>query len=743
MIANKQTEISILEKGNQEDVIEMSLDQDSSQILMNMLSKNLYSDPIGSLIRETCSNALDSHRRINQTAPIVVSLGVNENNSYEFSVEDIGSGLDEDDVKNIISKYGKSTKRMSVNELGMFGLGYKSPLAYTSSFYFICRKDGIERKYIMYEKEEINSIDLLHATSTIEQNGVKIIVPINHNDVSTFLKKIKEQLCYFENVYFNIPNFNNDFKIAKHELFQVSDLCEDYNLHICLDNVYYPIDFSKLGIYPIHMPLGLKFSLLDNIFPTPSRENIIYSKNTKEIIIDKIKKVADYFVNEYNTIIENNQTFEFFIKNLDSSDPKIIINKHKINVINIQEYSCIKKLEPKIKGLILSDAKKTYNAAKYYFLDYYDQKYKIQNYICTTKFYSNLSLNDLIENCKKAYFFTEKLSFHKKEYLKTISSKPLFVFYKRKEKRKLFGINGYKKILLLENFPKSEWRDRIKDYQLIERYITDKIIDIDSVEIPKEFFEKRKLQKNNYITKEKYIKKEKEINVFVAKPLVNRFQDKNCKFEKQIIDLEKINVQKGLMVYTSYNDKKLLDNIFDIVNKQKIFLFAFSEKELKTINNSNIHNLVSLENCMATLTKPFKRIVTAYLIYNLTKKYDSVFNNLSHIKILSDSLYEELKELNDYLSSNLTHYLSSFEKKLLDVMVETATTNNSFDLSIYHKIQKNSELLEKLNFLNILSKKLNFNNEEELNIIIDLCKYHKIKLNINNYKPIKTTKNEQ
>jgi HSP90 family molecular chaperone len=121
MIANKQTEISILEKGNQEDIIEMSLDQDSSRVLMNMLSKNLYSDPIGSLIRETCSNALDSHRRINQTAPIIVSLGVNENNSYEFSVEDTGSGLDENDVKNIISKYGKSTKRLSNNELGMFG----------------------------------------------------------------------------------------------------------------------------------------------------------------------------------------------------------------------------------------------------------------------------------------------------------------------------------------------------------------------------------------------------------------------------------------------------------------------------------------------------------------------------------------------------------------------------------------------------------------------------------------------
>ena len=41
----------------------MSLDMDSAQVLMQMLSKNLYSDAIGSTIRECASNALDSHRR--------------------------------------------------------------------------------------------------------------------------------------------------------------------------------------------------------------------------------------------------------------------------------------------------------------------------------------------------------------------------------------------------------------------------------------------------------------------------------------------------------------------------------------------------------------------------------------------------------------------------------------------------------------------------------------------------------
>jgi HSP90 family molecular chaperone len=86
-------------------------------------------------------------------------------------VEDHGIGLDADDVSNIISMYGKSTKRMELNELGMFGLGFKCPLSYTSSFYFIARKNGIERKYMMYEGEESNMINLLYEQPTTEDNG--------------------------------------------------------------------------------------------------------------------------------------------------------------------------------------------------------------------------------------------------------------------------------------------------------------------------------------------------------------------------------------------------------------------------------------------------------------------------------------------------------------------------------------------------------------------------------------------
>ena len=85
MILEKQTQSVIQQEGETQDSIGMSLDLDSAQVLMQMLSKNLYSDSIGSTIRECASNALDSHRRAGTTDPIVVSFRPNKDNNYEFT----------------------------------------------------------------------------------------------------------------------------------------------------------------------------------------------------------------------------------------------------------------------------------------------------------------------------------------------------------------------------------------------------------------------------------------------------------------------------------------------------------------------------------------------------------------------------------------------------------------------------------------------------------------------------------
>ncbi len=51
----------------------------------------------------------------------------------------------------------------------------------------------------------------------------------------------------------------NDFVIFRGEHFQFSEMATDSKMHICLDNVYYPMDFEKLGISDaLYFPIALR-----------------------------------------------------------------------------------------------------------------------------------------------------------------------------------------------------------------------------------------------------------------------------------------------------------------------------------------------------------------------------------------------------------------------------------------------------------------------------------------------------
>jgi hypothetical protein len=383
MILEKQTESTIIEEGTSQESIGMSLDLDSAQILMQMLSKNLYSDDIGSTVRECASNALDSHRRAGVHMPIIVGFKAASSGNYEFTVEDFGVGLDADDVRNIISKYGKSTKRDSANELGMMGLGFKAPLAYSSSFYFVCRKNGIERKYMMYEGEDVNTIDLLYEEPTAEGNGVKVIIPVKYGDNYQFKEKIKEQLCYFESVYFDVPedsSITNGFVIARHEHFQFSELCDNSYLHVCLDNVYYPLDFVKLGISDIRFPVALRFSLSDGIYPTPNREALRYTKEAKEIILEKLKTVANYYVEKYNTQVEAGGDIKSVINYFQSTSRYVQLgNGTNRDISPFTKYATTPLSGPKIEGLEIYDIVELHKNTNNYWLGEYSSKFMLRN----------------------------------------------------------------------------------------------------------------------------------------------------------------------------------------------------------------------------------------------------------------------------------------------------------------------------------------------------------------------------
>ena len=741
MISEVQTGTNVLSDGDEAESMKMELDLDSAQILMQMLSKNLYSDPIGSTVRECASNALDSHRKAGVDKPIVVYLGHDSSYNYEFTVEDFGVGLDADDVKNIIRKYGKSTKRDSAIELGMMGLGFKAPLSYTSSFYFICRKNSIEYKYMMYEGETDNIIDTLYQQPTDKENGVKIIIPVKSGDRNEFLQKIKTQLAYFENIYFDVDGIDNNFSILRGDIYQHSELNTFTALHLCLDNVCYPIDFEKLGIKRVELPVALRFSLSDGIFPTPNREAVRYSVESKKIILDRIVRLADHFVNEYNaTIVETNDIREVF-KYYDNSSRYITFNNLKYDITALVSVSTLAIVKPKLVGVSLLDLKALSNS-KDYILEEYSTKYTYsRGRITEIKNYSSdVHVREM--NNTHFYLFTGSLMGNKKEYIKTLLSggqsykfvKKMYSYRLGNQAKDRYDTYTYCTILGLKNKPKDQWRQIIKEFQYVQSLYLAEFVDYDSIVIPQKWLDDRKKQRiSTSDGGNRKLKLKGDVIGKEAEQLERAVQGKNCKFVSTLYKLENIHKNPGLIVYAPHDDSEIMDELWHISRRTTMKLVTFSDREIKALEKIDIHNLMSFKTFMEGKNKPFQRLITAYLIDKLIQENKSIFYKKGHLETVSKDLYNKLVELQKYKDDNYVHS----SETIYSAMLEVAVSKNLFDTTIYSTYLDIKQLFVKLKFLNplmgVIGSFYTSTVDPMANVLCDLFKYYKHRIDYANY----------
>lgn len=758
MIIKKQREARVLQSGETQSSTKMSLDMESAQVLMQMLSKNLYSDEVGSAIRECASNALDSHRRAGATDPIVVSLRVVDT-GWEFSVEDFGIGLNHEDVENIISKYGKSTKRDSENELGMMGLGFKAPLAYCSSFYFIARKDGIERKYMMYEGEDVNTIDLIYEESTSERNGVKVIIPIKSWDAHEFKRKIREQLCYFENVYFDVEGIDNNFTIHRSEYYQFSEMCEVDEMHVCLDDVYYPIDWTKLDMDRIKMPLGVRFNLTDGLFPTPNREALRYTAEAKDVIKARITDVANHFVERYNTKVETGDDLVSLYTYYNSKDRYVDHLGTNMDITKLIKYATNDLATPELKGLKGSKFSDLFSC-KELWMQSLECKFLMKNgklYNADKTYVGGWNVSSLLNiynrgKTSTVYYYEDRVGGVKKEYLRSLHSSDCYLAKIRTDEVEDVNsglatkLSSWHQVLNLGTVPKHLHPYRIEDMKYILELLTKDWIDLDALVVPQSFLDNRKQQKA--------VKKSKKASMtggrrkvkgeIVCKEAVDllRYNDgRNCKFESNIYDLQKLMKSGKYFIYDLHDNQILLDPIYKHIDHNFVKLISLSAREKKLVEGLEIHNLISREEFMKGKQKPFKRMVTSAKIHTFIKKYESIFDHRNDcIKKSSTEFSDKLNVLWKYRNKYYrNHGYGSREQKLYEVMYAVADKHNLYDMKVYPEFLSMEELLKNtLPWLNTLMDRFTINGtttvmEMQVNILVDMLKYYKRRVNSDRY----------
>ena len=185
----------------------MNVDASKQEKLLFMLSDKLYSNKFKSIIRELASNARDSHNDAGVIEPFVITAPTQY--EPELTIEDFGTGLDYETAKKTILMFLGSTKdyddeengRLASQSIGGFGIGSKSPRAYTSDYQMVLRKDGVEYTVIISNNEiGLPQSTLLAETPTDKPNGVKVIVPVLAKDIDRWQGEV---MHYMEGTNYN------------------------------------------------------------------------------------------------------------------------------------------------------------------------------------------------------------------------------------------------------------------------------------------------------------------------------------------------------------------------------------------------------------------------------------------------------------------------------------------------------------------------------------------------------------
>lgn len=152
----------------------MGIDESAFAHIMGVLT-DLYSDPELAVIREYSTNALDAHVQAGVKRPIEITLP--SALSPFLRIRDFGIGLDADDIRNIYSRYGTSTKRDSNDVVGMLGLGCKSALTYSDQFTVTGYKNGVAVQVSVSRDEDGAGSMTLVAEHPSDEHGVEVVIP--------------------------------------------------------------------------------------------------------------------------------------------------------------------------------------------------------------------------------------------------------------------------------------------------------------------------------------------------------------------------------------------------------------------------------------------------------------------------------------------------------------------------------------------------------------------------------------
>lgn len=279
---------------------------DSAHI-MTILRDTLYSDKVLAVLREYSANAWDSHRMAGKPdVPIKVVLPTHM--SPTLVIEDFGVGLSHDDVFQVYTQYGASTKRNSNTAVGQLGIGSKSGFAYSDQFTIVSRHGGKQRTYVaVLDETEKGTINLLLEEDCGPETGVSIQIPIKPEDIGEFTQKARELFQYFQprpDINTTLPALPESYRVLKNGIIDEGERGKGEWIAL-MGCIPYTIDLDQLvgdnipgGSIGHHVRnlSGTVFCDIGELNISASRESLKYSTSTKKALVEKLNNIVDEYV---------------------------------------------------------------------------------------------------------------------------------------------------------------------------------------------------------------------------------------------------------------------------------------------------------------------------------------------------------------------------------------------------------------------------------------------------------------
>ena len=345
-------------------------DKDSNGLLLDIVQKDIYVKAIESSVRENFSNLFDAVKEklialsiiqgeskiedhfveddrdeaksskfdidyynalhlaaMENKVKITYTIGDEEGKDY-ISFEDYGVGLSGERLVGYM-KPGYSSKRLSIEMLGKYGLGSKSALANNIPFYVMeTWYNGLYTKFMIYDDyykcitpdENVSSITYIHGFREIDgiktkatenvrwlntdrKNGVKVTFEVKKHNRERFMSAVKLQLMYFKkDLIFKVindalktesfPDFAADI-LYETDLFLVSSNSLITVPHILINNVNYGIiDWPELGLNKKYGNIAVK-GTTEDVDITASRESVKWTEKTRNFIKNAVTSASE------------------------------------------------------------------------------------------------------------------------------------------------------------------------------------------------------------------------------------------------------------------------------------------------------------------------------------------------------------------------------------------------------------------------------------------------------------------